>query len=177
MKHAKPLPSAEYLLKYLNYSPDTGLLVHKFRNVPVFDKQFAGKVAGFNCYNRRKPYVVIKLHDRKYLAHRLIWKMVTGEDPIEIDHIDGNGLNNKFENLRNVDRVGNCKNNGVRKDNKSGITGVNKKGTKWEAQLQSNKVKMCLGIFDTKEEAILARLEGEIKYGFHPLHGRTPVMR
>lgn len=46
MKHAKPLPSAEYLLKYLNYSPDTGLLVHKFRNVPVSINNLLGKLQG-----------------------------------------------------------------------------------------------------------------------------------
>lgn len=46
-------------------------------------------------------------------------------DHLEIDHIDGNRLNNKIENLRLVDRQINSKNRCKRSDNTSGVTGIN----------------------------------------------------
>lgn len=45
-------------------------------------------------------------------------------DHLEIDHIDGNKLNNKIDNLRLVDRQTNCKNRTKRSDNTSGVTGI-----------------------------------------------------
>lgn len=44
---------------------------------------------------------------------------------LEIDHIDGDKLNNKIDNLRLVDRQINCKNRTKRSDNTSGVTGIN----------------------------------------------------
>lgn len=43
---------------------------------------------------------------------------------MELDHIDGNRLNNSITNLRLVNRTKNCKNRKKRCDNTSGITGI-----------------------------------------------------
>jgi hypothetical protein len=63
------------------------------------------------------------------LAHRVVWVLFNGEIPegFEIDHKDGDALNNKISNLRLADRKIATKNLGMRSDNKTGTTGVSYK--------------------------------------------------
>ena len=72
-----------------------------------------------------------------YRAHRIIWLMVTGNDPADslIDHIDGNPHNNKFANLRIATSRQNQCNQKIRRDNTSGLKGVSwdSKRNKWLA--------------------------------------------
>ena len=81
--------------------------------------------------------------------------MMTGRFPTsEIDHIDGDGLNNKWANIREADSFLNKCNRGVRSDSKSGIKGVTKKqNNKWSAQIKVHGEVNRLGIFETKEAA------------------------
>ena len=62
---------------------------------------------------------------RRY-THRVIWELFNGEIPenMEIDHIDGNPLNNKINNLRIVSRKTNSRNSRMNSRNTSGIAGV-----------------------------------------------------
>ena len=95
------------------------------------------------------------------------------------DHIDTNKkYDNRSCNLRVVDsqkeffKLNNL-NHKVRKDNKSGYTGVrfNNQRNKWEATITKDKKHIYLGSFKNKQDAINARLEGENKYfkeyGYH----------
>jgi HNH endonuclease/AP2 domain len=61
-----------------------------------------------------------------WLVHRVLWVMRAGEidDSLDIDHIDGNSLNNSVENLRLVSTALNSRNQKQRSDNSSGVTGV-----------------------------------------------------
>lgn len=116
--YMKPLPSLTELNSALTYNEVTG----KFTRISN------GKEAGF-AYTRgdkKRTDIRIKVNGVAYLAHRLAWKMVTGEDPdqMEIDHINGDSTDNRFSNLRLVERVSNCRNMKRRSDNSSGITGV-----------------------------------------------------
>jgi hypothetical protein len=80
-------------------------------------------------------------------------------DPkVEIDHINGDGLDNRRENLRVSDRTGNNCNKPAYLSSKSGIKGVHwsAKCNSWIAQIQFNKVKYALGHFPTKEDAAAA---------------------
>lgn len=84
-----------------------------------------GKVAGYLHHSKGKSYWAIRLRRRTFLAHRLIWAYVHGAwPPDEIDHRDGNGLNNKLSNLREADRSGNCGNARLSRKNSSGVKGV-----------------------------------------------------
>ena len=58
--------------------------------------------------------------------NRIIWQLFNGKIPdgFVVDHIDGNSLNNKIENLRIVTKEKNARNLKKRQDNKSGVTGV-----------------------------------------------------
>lgn len=124
------------------------------------------------CSNLR--YIRICIDYKQYFLHRLAWLYVYGDWPNEIDHIDGNGLNNSIYNLRNVDRQGNQKNRRISKNNMSGMQGVYKssKSDVWAAQISINNKNRFLGQYTEFWDAVCARKSAENKYGFHPNHGR-----
>ena len=104
-----------------------------------------------------RGYVRTKLFSKMTFAHRVIWEMHNGEVPdgMEIDHINGVKHDNRIENLRCVDRWINCKNAAMRKDNKSGQTGVSfsKEKNLWMVRIQVNKFTYSLDT-QCKEEAV-----------------------
>jgi len=169
MAKAKELPSQEFLLECFDYDKETGDLIWKerprehFKNVAGqshFNSRCSGKIAGGNSIS----YCKVKINGFSYLSHRIIWKLVTGNDPISvIDHIDRNGFNNKFDNLRDVSLGDNSENKGLVRNNLSGITGVSyaKNCDKWKATITTKNTIYHLGVFETKEAAIEARLSAE----------------
>jgi len=100
-------------------------------------------------------YVSRVLKHKVTAMHRLIMNCPTG---MQVDHIDGDGLNNQRYNLRICTKDENNINKRVRKDNTSGYKGVtwNKKSKKWIAQIKSKKIHYLLGSFDNPEEAYKA---------------------
>ena len=82
------------------------------------------------------------------------------------DHEDRNELNNRKYNLRSCTHQENCRNKGIRSDNKSGITGVyfSKETNKWRAQIRINGKNTMLYYGNSKEDAIKARLKAEKEY-------------
>lgn len=94
-------------------------------------------------------YRVIQLNNKIYKAHRLIYLMHNGHFPNQIDHIDGNKLNNKIENLREVTNAQNQCNITKRSNNTSGFKNVylHKKTNKWQVRLQVNGRPKCFGLY------------------------------
>ena len=142
----KPLPSQARLKELLDYEPHTGALV---RIASSRRTDCVGKPAGNNA-----RYSRIDIDGERYAAHRLIWMWVTGEDPgkLEIDHIDRDRHNNRWENLRlatvSQNRI-NCGNK-----SRSGLPkGVKKNKGRFGARLTVDGVVHWLGTFDTPEEA------------------------
>lgn len=73
-----------------------------------------------------------------------------------IDHIDGDGLNNKKSNLRFVTRRQNAQNMHIKKSSKyPGVSYKKRYGT-WEAYINFGNKKKCLGSFKTEEMAFSA---------------------
>ena len=181
----KSLPSQERLRQLLDYDPDTGLLVWKARPLEDFDnswraasrtfamwnKKYAGKEA-FTCVHS-SGYKTGNLEGISYRSHRLIWKLVTGEDPELIDHINGDRADNRFANLRSVDPVENARNMGMNSTNTSGHTGVfyRKDYGVWIAYIKVRGKSLNLGRFSEKADAVAARAAAEKKFGFHENHG------
>lgn len=164
--------SNDELKRWLSYDSNTGLFV--WLKSPQ-SKVKVGSIAG--CHSkvgRENPYVIIGLNKRLYFAHRLAWFYVHREWPeFEVDHIDGDRLNNKLENLRSVDRTANMRNQRIGSANKSGVIGVfwSNKDSRWIATIKVNKKNIYLGCFRDIEHAAKKRKEAEKLYGFHFNHG------
>lgn len=116
-----------------------------------------------------KGYYVIStlrgdIHDTIYF-HRYIFGLKDKDKKIEIDHKNGNGLDNRLANLRKCSRLNNTQNLKITTKNKSGVTGVNysEKLKKWRARINYNKKEYNLGTFKNREDAIRARREAEEK--------------
>lgn len=95
--------------------------------------------------------------------HRLLLAPGDNED---VDHRDGNGLNNKKENLRKCSRSQNLQNQ-TRLPNplkSSAYKGVYWDEDAWRAQIRVNKQKICLGYFTDEQTAALAYNEAANKY-------------
>lgn len=81
-----------------------------------------------------------------------------------VDHIDGNPLNNHRSNLRICSQHENAINRAPMKKKKRGTVGVHAHRNKWEARICLNHKVICLGIFDTEQEAIAVRKQAEKEY-------------
>jgi hypothetical protein len=130
------------------------------------NKRFAGKPAG--CRDGQYGYISVRLYDRLYQAHRLIWLHVTGEWPSEVlDHIDGNPSNNAWTNLRPATRAENNRNKVARGHSALKGTTYEPKSRLWVASIMLRRKNHYLGRFATAEEAHAAyvaaarRLHGE----------------
>lgn len=183
----KALPEQSVLLQLLRYEPETGKLFWRERGVEWFtpsnarsaehirslwNVRYANKEA-FTSINGN-GYLSGNILGSGAVAHRIIWKMLTGINPVQVDHVDGDRLNNRGSNLRNVSAAENTQNQKRRSDNTTGITGIYKyayerKHMKWVARIGGRHV----GIFNCIGQAIAARRAAEIKHGFHPNHGRA----
>lgn len=106
---------------------------------------FDGRYARGTAYKGGQPY--------KVRMHQLI-AGVSGE--VEIDHIDGDKLNNRKCNLRACTRGENQRNRGPTKASATGIKGVSIEGRKFLCQIQVEGIKTRLGTFDCPLEAARA---------------------
>lgn len=117
----------------------------------------------------KKNHLRVCVDRRFYYVHRLVWMMHYGEPPEMIDHIDGDPLNNRIENLRPVTTSDNMRNSKLNKRNKSGIKGVHRcsKTGKWKGEVYANGQPYRVGPFESLEECgntvkeLRAQLHGE----------------
>lgn len=163
----KKLPYQDFLRECFDYIFSTGELIWRTRPLSHFtdsrtmnavNSRFAGNTAGH--YHKSNGYLEIRFDGRLYKGHRLIYKLLTGEDPIGmLDHIDGDVSNNKIENLRECTAQENARNSVKRTEKgkaSSQYKGVNKHRRKWITTLciNDNETKF-IEKFDTELEAAL----------------------
>lgn len=72
---------------------------------------------------------------------------------MEVDHINGNGLDNRRSNMRGVPHALNMLNQKLHADNTSGYRGVSRSRDKWQVRIRINGVQIVRHGFQTKEEA------------------------
>jgi hypothetical protein len=173
-----------------DYDPTTGILRLRPRPVESFDspgrhrwwtRKFCGQAAGYTHATRSgKRYVSFEIDGALYAVHRIIWAIVHGaiSPALEIDHVDGDGTNNRLSNLRLASRATNAKNLKRSKLNTSGVTGVwwAKHAGKWCASGHTNGTVQHIGLFSSFDDAVAARRAWQDKHQFHHAHGlRTDV--
>lgn len=158
----------EILKQHLTYDSSTGKFYYVKTKSGISDlTKEAGTIDN--------GYIRITINRKTYRAHHLAWLYVYGELPVGImDHINHNRSDNRIENLRLTDHVGNSRNFSKMSTNKSGVTGVHwdKRRNKWEAQISINSTNKMLGRFDDFNDACTARYNAEILYGYHQNHGK-----
>ena len=177
----------ESVSKLIEYNPLDGFLYWKKRDeidgsknhaVTSFNKRRAGERIESKPFpnGHGNFYKRVKVLGNPYLYHRVCWALAKREQPLYIDHINGDGTDNRLVNLRSVEPTENNRNQRKNKLNTSGHMGVNRygKGTdRWVAFIWINNKQINLGVFDTKAEAVAARKAAEKVEGYHSNHGRA----
>lgn len=162
---------------FFNYDEYTGILTNAYTRGVARKGDESGTLHVCGSGKSKKVYRRVMLEGKFFYTHRIIWVIMTGEQPNEIDHKDGDGLNNKWANLQEGDHLANGKNQKKPVNNTSGHTGVcyrNDSG-RWRARIMVEDKMISLGTFSDKDGAIKARLEAEVEYGFSPQHNRRAL--
>lgn len=157
-----PLPPVETLRELVSYDPDTGKLTWNFRKRSFFtsdreylrwNNRYAGKAAF--AYKTRGGYLSGAIFKRLYLAHRVAWKIYTGDEPgLILDHINGDRTDNRIANLREATFEQNVGNRFPNADSTSRYRGVAwcKRDKRWIAYCASR----VIGRFQNETEAAAA---------------------
>ena len=124
-----------------------------------------GKLAGGL---HKSGYRQIKLNNKQYPAHRLVWVYHHGyiDTQYQIDHIDGNKDNNAIDNLRLVTARENCYN---RSKLKAKGYSWDKNNKRWHASIAIENALKYLGQFKYKTDARLAYVTAASQY--HNIQG------
>ena len=173
-----------YCAKHYRQFKNKGHAYKTFRepNDFIIEKDFC-KIALMNRQSKIIAYAIIDIEDIEkcknikwhivnkytysdklgYLHHLILGKPPTG---FEIDHANGNKLDNRKINLRFCTSSQNNYNQKLRTDNTSGYKGVrfNKHANKWVARIHVNKKEIHLGCFDNLIKAIDVRNQAALKY-------------
>jgi hypothetical protein len=150
---------------------------HHFKSESIsraFNSQFSGEIAGTERKKGSKRYSYVAIGDKTYSTHSLVWFIYNGRFPENcIDHINGNSLDNRIENLRDVTKAENNRNIKRSAFNKSGCTGVSwrKDSGKWVVRIGVRGSHKNFGSFDDLELAELIANEVHSYLGYHQNHG------
>jgi hypothetical protein len=165
-----PLPDLNYLKECFVLDPliPCGLRWSSDRPLNHFKNESAYK--RWKTNNSNKPsgciltngYYHSKLDKIRYPNHRIVFaiynNIIDFQDK-QIDHIDGNGLNNSAQNLRLATASQNQFNRKKQKNNSSGYKNISfvKKLNKYRCAMQVDGKDIYIGLFNTVEEAIISR--------------------
>ena len=150
---------------YLNY-------LFEYKNGELFWKNKTSQFANIKIGQKagafgKEDYQYVAFNKIRKPLHSVIYCMFYGKMPKMIDHIDGNVYNNKIENLREVSHSQNMQNSKKRKDNNSGIKGVNfhNSSKKWIVRLAINGVRKYFGSYNDIDYAKF--VADAMRYKYH----------
>lgn len=170
MIYSKPMPDYDYLHECFIYQD--GCLIWKkrpeshFRTKRAFsmwNSKCGGKIAG-RIMRGKSQYIQVGLDGIRYLAHRIILAMHKVEIPEVVDHINGDGLDNRLENLRAATQRQNTKNNSGWRDKAIRPGVFERKNGRFTANIRIDGKQTSLGFFDTLKDAEKAREIAEKKF-------------
>lgn len=159
------LMSRSYLQRFYRYDHETGVLYHT-SDSPV---RYAGRPVG--TPSGHGGHLSVKHRGIQLKAHRMAWAIFHGsiDASMQIDHINGDPVDNRIANLRLVTNKENHKNKVLTCRNKTGIHGVEARGNKFRVTIQN----VHIGYFIDFFEACCARKVEELRRVFHVNHGRS----
>jgi len=131
------------LKEIVKYDPETGVFVW----IKTGPRRVVGAPAGSLTTN---GYASIMINYKNYLAHRLVWLYMTGDWPLQIDHINRNRSDNRYDNLRECTRSQNMRNARIPSHNSSGFKGVSwlKSKNKWRSYITVKRKYIHIGYYD-----------------------------
>lgn len=146
MPFFKPIPDAAFLHSRYSYDQISGVLTSKYG-------RYAGKPI---THIGPQGYITVRIHGTHFKAHRIIWKMMTGQDPPEeIDHENTDRADNCWANLRDASRANNQWNRPRQKSTRSKLKGIcwNNRNQLWSSEIAVHNTRIWLGYFSTEQEA------------------------
>ena len=156
MEEIKSIPMTQERLKeLLHYEPSTGWFTWRINSAVAKPGERAGGGHGLG-------YRQLGLDYKKYLEHTLAFLYMTGEwPPNEVDHINRDKSDNRWENLKLATRSQQGHNKGMSARNKLGFPGVNKLGNKYLSRILIEGKPIRIGWYVTIAQARIARLLAE----------------
>lgn len=134
----KRIPDRSVLLAALSYNAQTGVLTHR-----------TGPKAGRETGSPNSDgYLLVGVLGGRYCASRIIYKMMTGREPEQVDHENLDRSDNRWRNLRAATKSQNACNSEHR-PNRHGLKGIYIKNNRWQAKIQWQGVRRWLGSFKT----------------------------
>lgn len=160
----------EKLKKILYYNPTTGTFTW------ITSRPGARKSLVAGCLCKKSGYRFIGIDYKVYKSSRLAYLYMNGKLPIEeIDHKNRIRHDDRWCNLRKLTTQKNAMNRKILLTNSSGVTGVCwiKKLKKYQAMIGVDNKNIFLGYFNNRIDAIIARYNGELKYGFAEVNRKS----
>lgn len=154
------------LKELLHYDPETGVFTWRVKK----GRAEAGSAAGTR---HNAGYTTLKIDGVKYLRHRCVWLYEYGRWPREeVDHVNGDRGNDTLENLRECSSAENKQNIPLHGRRPGRLLGAVLTRGRWRATIRIRGQAVCVGHFDTPEEAHKAYLAAKEK-----LHTFQPTPR
>ncbi|MGV3048116.1 HNH endonuclease [Acinetobacter baumannii] len=141
------------------YEPDTGML----RQTVGGRKEYPWRKIG-----SKGQYLAHTYKGKTLYLHHAVWLYHFGYMPKMLDHVNGNGHDNRIENLRECDATQNQFNTPMKANNRSGAKGVvfhsSVLNKPWQAKISCKGKRISLGYFATKEQAAQAYAAAAAKF-------------
>lgn len=162
---------SKYIIKSINenYVDNLGvghIKMSNTNNEMLCDAEYIDELLKYYWYECEGYAKSSNGKNKKVYAHRIVMDAGDYDFNNPVDHINGNTLDNRRQNLRIVTVRQNVLNTSIRKDNTSGVTGVcwDKRKQKWLVRIYDNGKEINLGYFNDFENAVQVRKEAEEKY-------------
>lgn len=161
----KQYPTQKRLIEVFDYK--NGVFYWKTKHAA---RTTIGKQAG----RYTQGYCSIGLDGGRYLRSRLVWIYFNGKKPNGvIDHINRITTDDRIENLRDITKRQNERNQNVKPNNTSGYGNISwcKRDKKWTVRIKGEKKYHYFGRYETIEEALSAKLSALCLLGYDINHG------